>query len=640
MVAILKRRHFVPNPVQINYCNRCRTKRRRPLFIHTGYDVPDDLIGYMRLACRYCELLYGDGLVPLVEPEKTLAVDAAGREVSWKRYVRYRQLEPGRRIYLAHLINPPRNKRLSEGDPRAPEPIADIKLTWTLPAGWKAGKAYHLAGEGGAAVDTIFASEGSRTLSTGIVGQDVERRELPLRQQGQRVELTLPRLAIWSIVALDCTGPKDDRPPKVLVDLPPVPPRPVTVVPEPAKVIVSPNHMQAPLLYGYKGFLKATDLKSNKPVNLAFVDDPGASRKKAVALNIPVQLEAYSSGEQIRGGTYRFSIRLRSTVDPPKGASVEFAAWPPLSRPGTSRLVYTFDLAGLSADAGWRTLSFESEFGYGWENFGICLRGGFDGLLLDWIKIEEIGLWPEGRRIENRKGTVWPKDLRPARHDHLQAWYGEGLYYERYHLLEAMRGIAGLTVTEAPHYVWRDQRGFDTGAWKTPQDLAGYDLVVLANVDLRTLTLQQRDWLRGYVLGGGRLLLLGGPYGFGRGYWHESDLLEPILPVKMHAFDLCPDGVKQPLVLSPEGGFAGGLKWAERPATLWLHHVEPKEGARVLLRAGSFPAAVTGRAGKGCVGALMVAPLGDPPQGATAFWDWPEWPRLMQEVVRMMLMEN
>ena len=45
MVAFLKRRHFVPNPVQSNYCNRRPVKRRRPLFIHTGYDAFNRLVG-------------------------------------------------------------------------------------------------------------------------------------------------------------------------------------------------------------------------------------------------------------------------------------------------------------------------------------------------------------------------------------------------------------------------------------------------------------------------------------------------------------------------------------------------------------------------------------------------------------------
>ena len=37
-VMVSLRRHFVPNPVQVNYCNRRRRKRRRPLSIHTWYD--------------------------------------------------------------------------------------------------------------------------------------------------------------------------------------------------------------------------------------------------------------------------------------------------------------------------------------------------------------------------------------------------------------------------------------------------------------------------------------------------------------------------------------------------------------------------------------------------------------------------
>jgi hypothetical protein len=46
MVAFLKRRHFVPNPVQSNYCNRRPVKRRRPLFIHTGYDGSNPVLAF------------------------------------------------------------------------------------------------------------------------------------------------------------------------------------------------------------------------------------------------------------------------------------------------------------------------------------------------------------------------------------------------------------------------------------------------------------------------------------------------------------------------------------------------------------------------------------------------------------------
>ncbi len=38
------RRHFVPNPVQVNYCTRRLAKRRRPQLIHTGYDADGNRI--------------------------------------------------------------------------------------------------------------------------------------------------------------------------------------------------------------------------------------------------------------------------------------------------------------------------------------------------------------------------------------------------------------------------------------------------------------------------------------------------------------------------------------------------------------------------------------------------------------------
>ena len=42
-VMVSLRRHFVPNPVQVNYCNRRLAKRRRPLFIHTRYDAAGNM---------------------------------------------------------------------------------------------------------------------------------------------------------------------------------------------------------------------------------------------------------------------------------------------------------------------------------------------------------------------------------------------------------------------------------------------------------------------------------------------------------------------------------------------------------------------------------------------------------------------
>ncbi len=55
------------------------------------------------------------------------------------------------------------------------------------------------------------------------------------------------------------------------------------------------------------------------------------------------------------------------------------------------------------------------------------------------------------------------------------------------------------------------------------------------------------------------------------------------------------------------------------------------------MRVGKFPAAITRRAGQGRVGEVMVTPLGDPPKGTTPFWDWPDWNKVMEGVVRELL---
>src|SRR5262249_26025955 len=149
-----------------------------------------------------------------------------------------------------------------------------------------------------------------------------------------------------------------------------------------------------------------------------------------------------------------------------------------------------------------------------------------------------------------------------------------------------------VTFARAEHWTYRDKRGFNGAGWTKPEDLAGYDLIVLSNVDARTLPMEQRDWLRGYVRAGGALLLTGGPYGWGGGGWQGGDRVADWLRVKLHDYDLRPVGVDKPLPL--QGGEGGFLAQVGRdgPAAVWLHEVEPKPGSTVQLKAGDRPALV------------------------------------------------
>ena len=158
--------------------------------------------------------------------------------------------------------------------------------------------------------------------------------------------------------------------------------------------------------------------------------------------------------------------------------------------------------------------------------------------------------------------------------------------------------------------------------------------MIINNIDLKTFSLAQRDILRGYVQAGGALLLTGGPYGLGRGFWHESDLLDLILPVTMHTYDLRPLGVQAPLELKViPGGFLDAF--ANPPSTLWLHDVKVKDGATVQMKAGDNPVLVSWKAGKGRVAVLALTPLGE--ENDKVWWKSSEWPGVMEKTLHWLL---
>jgi len=59
------------------------------------------------------------------------------------------------------------------------------------------------------------------------------------------------------------------------------------------------------------------------------------------------------------------------------------------------------------------------------------------------------------------------------------------------------------------------------------------------------------------------------------------------------------------------------MKWGEMPAAAGLEFEAAQPGLLV---------------SKVCF--IAAAPLGLPPKGQAAFWDWPQWPRLMEAVVK------
>jgi len=255
----------------------------------------------------------------------------------------------------------------------------------------------------------------------------------------------------------------------------------------------------------------------------------------------------------------------------------------------------------------WTELAIEVETGNDRGNCGVKISGGWDGLRIDRLEVRELDAWSDSRRLSDRKLRDWPAGLAPAARG--GAWCQFGLWHEFFGIEPALKSL-NVPVTACDWYVFRSQRNWNGPRMNKPEDLAQYRLVVLANTDLRTFSLEQRAWLRGWVENGGALLMTGGPYAFGRGWWQESDILAPILPATLKPFDLRPFGSEQPLGLKGAGPLAG-LTLPERATANWLHDLAPKPGATVALTAGDRPALVLGKHGKGRIAMLALAPLGD-----------------------------
>jgi hypothetical protein len=65
--------------------------------------------------------------------------------------------------------------------------------------------------------------------------------------------------------------------------------------------------------------------------------------------------------------------------------------------------------------------------------------------------------------------------------------------------------------------------------------------------------------------------------------------------------------------------------------------MKAKPDATVRVTAGGHPVILTRPYGKGQVCFITAASLGDAPPGETAFWDWPQWPKLVDVVLQDLL---
>ena len=203
----------------------------------------------------------------------------------------------------------------------------------------------------------------------------------------------------------------------------------------------------------------------------------------------------------------------------------------------------------------------------------------------------------------------------------------EGLWSDTIRLREACAaaGISYETAYESRSPYFNP----DNKLFNMPEKLDRFDVVVLSNVDAPTLGSNRLAKIRGFVANGGGLVVLGGYWAFSNGGYAGTPL-EDMVPVTMPARDFMPrfpDG----LALTPgsRSPLPADAAYAALPKAYFVQPMTPKPGAEVWLRAGDKPAMIAADFEKGHVVALALTANGEAPAGALAFWDWPDWPRML-----------
>ncbi|MHB9023067.1 MAG: hypothetical protein ACYC7E_02690 [Armatimonadota bacterium] len=187
----------------------------------------------------------------------------------------------------------------------------------------------------------------------------------------------------------------------------------------------------------------------------------------------------------------------------------------------------------------------------------------------------------------------------------------KGFYHETYRLPQALLA-AGARVKECTA---RDLP-------KDHADLFQYDAVVLVNMGAEYWNANGHQRLADYARAGGRLVVFGGPFTLGQGYF-KGTALEAVLPVEVRiARDVYQAPAPLPLGERKDAVLPG------KPVLYFFHAIQPRPDAKPLLWAGDLPLAYERVVGQGLTRVFLGTTMGEPQAGATPFWEWKGWAAL------------
>jgi len=565
-----------------------------------------------RFLTRWSSLVWDPELQPVAEGD----VDVVpGGSLLWQNWAKQRVVDESSRQVIVHLLNPQVDDSIDVVDDLLPTPVSDVVVSVQIPVG--------------------------QTLTHAVLldpWQGDQATPLAITLGGGTAHVTVPKVEVWSIVVFEFSGSFALPPPR----------EQFTELPDPAEVEagrLTPDPVVGmPLtpdeIAGHRPWLYETD-GAYWSCEAHGVADPDAGNGWAQVRDSN-ESSAYVGRNMLGAfppGSYvaRFRIKLEDSNTPPLSMGLRMSlfdqdfTYPP-------RQYMDF----LTADHAYppeQTLIADGVYHYYDMPFEQQQRsyihlGGYatapedptgTRLLLDHILVEQLEAYTDAALDPSPPP---PPPVEIGGDPGLDVLVVNGFSWYAYRLPEAWGADARV------QEVWLridDVSGFP----EQVEELAPYDEVVLADLDVSLLSLEARRALRDYVAAGGGLLLLGGPYALGQGFLIGT-YIDDLLPVQVSPVrDLLP--AETPLVLTAEptalaGPFADSLL-AQQPEVYWRHLIELRPEAEVHLRAGPEPVLVTGSYGEGRVTVFSGAALGSPGSGHLAFWQWDDWPALLNDVV-------
>ena len=156
--------------------------------------------------------------------------------------------------------------------------------------------------------------------------------------------------------------------------------------------------------------------------------------------------------------------------------------------------------------------------GYRISGLQIDIKGG-------WLNIDNVRLGPAVKAVVAEPEVKITK--RRNKYPHLLVL--QGLYHDLYKIDKAVQQLGRTEVRTSQFKAMGENKTALSYFPKTYDDLMGYDVIVMANVDTQSFGGRGKGgrMLENFVKHGGGLLILGGPYAYGQGDYQAIDALVP-----------------------------------------------------------------------------------------------------------------